>query len=78
MLTPKQAELLRYLQAQDPANMPTHREIAAALGEASNSTHRKLHVLKDRGFITLTPGKSRSIRVIKTADNIPVFEKEAS
>ena len=77
MLTSKQAELLRYLQAQDPDNMPTHREIAAILGEAVNSAHRKLHVLKERGFITIGK-KPRSIRVIKTADNIPVFEKEAS
>lgn len=77
MLTSKQAELLRYLQAQDPANMPTYREIASTFREVVVSTHKKLHALKERGFITIGT-KPRSIRVIKTADNIPVFEKEAS
>ena len=77
MLTSKQAELLRYLQAQDPANMPTLRELARSMGEAQTTIQGRLRCLVERGFITIGK-KPRSIRVIKTADNIPVFEKEAS
>lgn len=77
MLTPKQAELLRYLQAQDPDNMPTLRELARSMGEPNSTIQGRLHRLVDRGFITIGK-KPRSLRVIKTADNIPVFEKEAS
>lgn len=77
MLTPKQAELLRYLQAQDPDNMPTLREIAAAQREAKSTIQDRLHRLVDHGFITIGK-KPRSLRVIRTTDNIPVFEKEAS
>lgn len=46
---------------------PTLAEIGAELGIASKSdVHRRLHLLKDRGFIDMRPRSARSIRILPT------------
>lgn len=48
---------------------PTVRELAEACGVSSPATiHRHLDALEDKGYITRTPSKPRTIRVERTAD----------
>ena len=64
-LTERQKSVLDYIVAYQQKHQmaPTVREIGAHLGLRSPAgTHRLLHVLKDKGYITAESGKKRSWR----------------
>lgn len=44
---------------------PTVSELAEMLEQTRHTVHEKLIQLEMKGYITTTPGKSRTIRVIK-------------
>jgi len=66
-LTPQMKSVLdciiRYTAARGYS--PTFQEIADALGiRAKSAVHRRVHALKERGYIDLVPDKNRSIAVL--------------
>lgn len=75
MLTPRQAELLRFLSSwQDEGGSvsPTFDQMAGALGLKSKSgIHRLITSLEERGFIQRLPRQARSIRVIAGVGGTP-------
>jgi SOS-response transcriptional repressor LexA len=66
-LTPKQAELYRFLDARDRAGQtPSYDEMAAHLGIRSKSgIHRLIDELEERGRIRRGPGRVRNITVVR-------------
>ena len=69
-LTDKQARVLDYLREQwdQSSTCPTIREMATALGFKNiNGVVGHLEILQREGYITRTPGKSRSIRLTELA-----------
>ena len=69
-LTDKQARVLDYLREQwdQSSTCPTIREMASALGFKNiNGVVGHLEILQREGYITRTPGKSRSIRLTELA-----------
>lgn len=82
-LTDRQAEVLEFIRqkfaAGEPA--PTPREIAAAFGWASKrAAECHIEALIQRGRLTATPGKARSLRLVdpfasarRSVVDIPVF-----
>ena len=68
MLTRKQAETLNYIAGFQGRNgySPSIRELAAAAGLKSTcGIHRRLVVLKERGFIQWSPRRGRGIEVLR-------------
>ncbi len=45
---------------------PSYAEIAAAMGVGKTSIHRAVHSLVRLGFVEKTPGKARSVRVVRS------------
>lgn len=78
MLTPKQAQLLRYLTAcqEDGTGVsPTFVQMAAIMELKSKSgIHRLLSSLQERGFIKRRPGVARSIVVLFRPGEVPGSE----
>lgn len=69
-ITPSQQRVLDYvIQFQGLyGSAPTRAEIAAALGFASdNSAHKHLKALEMKGYVRLTSGVARGIRVMEQA-----------
>ena len=65
-LTPRQSEILDLItKAIDESGLPpTRAEIATQLGFASaNAAEEHLRALAKKGYIELTPGTSRGIRI---------------
>jgi repressor LexA len=65
-LTPRQAEILALITSaiQESGLPPTRAEIATCLGFASaNAAEEHLRALARKGYIELTPGTSRGIRI---------------
>jgi len=63
-LTPRQHECLSFISeyTKSAGFSPSYDEIKAALGLASKSgVHRLIHGLKQRGFIGIFDGQSRSV-----------------
>lgn len=69
-LTPRQAEILALITSEinDSGLPPTRAEIATRLGFASaNAAEEHLRALARKGYIELTPGTSRGIRIAQHA-----------
>jgi len=65
-LTPKQAAVLAWIQANSGYYSPTVREIARQFGIASpNGVACHLDALERKGFIRRTPGIARGIEVVR-------------
>jgi repressor LexA len=66
-LTPKQAELLRFLDDRDRSGQtPSYDEMAAHMKLASKSgIHRLIDGLEERGRIRRGPGRVRNIEVVR-------------
>lgn len=65
-LTARQSEILQLIQAavSQTGFPPTRAEIAKALGfKSANAAEDHLRALEKKGYITLTPGASRGIRL---------------
>ena len=66
-LTARQAQLMKYIKfyVQKNGHTPSYREMVAELNLRSTSgVHRIVHCLVDRGYVQMTPSKSRSIVVL--------------
>ena len=69
-ITPAQHRALTFIRQYIAANgySPTFREIAEGLGlQSVGSAHRVVHLLVDRGSVTLKPRCSRSIELVRAA-----------
>lgn len=70
-LTARQSEILALIQEaiSQTGFPPTRAEIAQILGfKSANAAEDHLRALEKKGFITLTPGASRGIRLTQAAD----------
>jgi len=70
-LTARQAEILQLIQAtvDQTGFPPTRAEIAKSLGfKSANAAEDHLRALEKKGYIVLTPGASRGIRLTHAAD----------
>ena len=68
MLTPKQHELIRFIQQrlEETGISPSFEEMKAALDLKSKSgVHRLISALEERGFIRRLPNRARALEVIK-------------
>jgi repressor LexA len=73
-LTPRQSEILALITSaiQESGLPPTRAEIATCLGFASaNAAEEHLRALARKGYIELTPGTSRGIRIAQ--QHSPLF-----
>lgn len=73
-LTQKQFETLEFIRAHIESNgyPPTMREISDAFGWASaNSAMLHIRALERKGFVIVTPGASRGIKIIGDSKSNP-------
>ena len=66
-LTVQQARLMKFIKLYVKKNghTPSYREMMAGLNVRSpSSVHRAVHHLVERGYVQVTPAKSRSIVVL--------------
>ncbi|MEJ7925334.1 transcriptional repressor LexA [Sphingobium sp. AN641] len=71
MLTPKQQELLRFIQVrlEQGGVSPSFEEMKEALDLKSKSgIHRLISALEERGFIRRLPNRARALEVVKLPD----------
>lgn len=72
MLTAKQHELIRFIQArlEETGISPSFEEMKDALDLKSKSgVHRLISALEERGFIRRLPNRARALEVIKTPED---------
>lgn len=72
MLTRKQHELLRFIQArlEDSGISPSFEEMKEALDLKSKSgVHRLISALEERGFIRRLPNRARALEVLRHTDD---------
>lgn len=83
-LTPRQSEILSFIQAAIEENgmPPTRVEIARALGfRSANAAEEHLRALKRKGVIDLVPGASRGIQLsdeLRDQDLLPLVGRVAA
>jgi repressor LexA len=73
MLTRKQHELLRFIQArlEESGISPSFEEMKEALDLKSKSgVHRLISALEERGFIRRLPNRARALEVLKLPDEV--------
>ena len=73
MLTRKQHELIRYIQAklEETGVSPSFEEMKEALDLKSKSgVHRLISALEERGFIRRLPNRARALEVIKQPEDV--------
>jgi repressor LexA len=81
MLTRKQHELIRYIQAklEETGVSPSFEEMKEALDLKSKSgVHRLISALEERGFIRRLPNRARALEVLKQparADNVVAMKR---
>ncbi|HUD27483.1 MAG TPA: transcriptional repressor LexA [Novosphingobium sp.] len=74
MLTRKQHELLRFIQArlEESGISPSFEEMKEALDLKSKSgVHRLISALEERGFIRRLPNRARALEVLRQPDDAP-------
>jgi len=74
MLTPKQQELLSFIQTrlEEGGVSPSFEEMKDALDLRSKSgIHRLINALEERGFIRRLPNRARALEVLKLPDAMP-------
>jgi repressor LexA len=83
-LTPRQAEILSFLQAfiDDSGRPPTRAEIARGLGfRSANAAEEHLRALQRKGVIELVPGASRGIQLsdeVRDQELLPLVGRVAA
>jgi repressor LexA len=73
MLTRKQHELIRFIQArlEDSGVSPSFEEMKEALDLKSKSgVHRLISALEERGFIRRLPNRARALEVLKQPEDV--------
>lgn len=73
MLTRKQHELIRFIQArlEDTGVSPSFEEMKEALDLKSKSgVHRLISALEERGFIRRLPNRARALEVLRQPENV--------
>ncbi|MDG2003851.1 MAG: transcriptional repressor LexA [Novosphingobium sp.] len=79
MLTKKQHELLRFIQArlEKSGISPSFEEMKEALDLKSKSgVHRLISALEERGFIRRLPNRARALEVIRQPDDVSVARSQ--
>ena len=72
MLTPKQHELIRFIQLklEETGISPSFEEMKSALDLKSKSgVHRLISALEERGFIRRLPNRARALEIIKLPED---------
>ena len=75
-LTPAQAAVMDFLEDREAAGqgLPTLREICGHFGfRSTKAAFDHLRVLKSKGWISLTPHRSRGIRILRSRSGIPIL-----
>lgn len=73
MLTRKQHELLRFIQArlEDTGVSPSFEEMKEALDLKSKSgVHRLISALEERGFIRRLPNRARALEILRNPEDV--------
>ena len=73
MLTRKQHELIRFIQArlEESGVSPSFEEMKDALDLKSKSgVHRLISALEERGFIRRLPNRARALEVLRQPDDV--------
>lgn len=81
MLTRKQHELLRFIQAklEESGISPSFEEMKEALDLKSKSgVHRLISALEERGFIRRLPNRARALEVLKQPEDVSAGSRERS
>lgn len=80
MLTAKQHELIRFIQArlEETGISPSFEEMKEALDLKSKSgVHRLISALEERGFIRRLPNRARALEVLKQPEDVNAPPKAA-
>ena len=81
MLTPRQHECLTFILRWTEVHgaSPSYRDIGAGMGIAStNSVHRLICALEERGFIRRLPHQSRAFEVIRQPGEVASMDAAAA
>ena len=73
MLTRKQHELIRFIQArlEETGVSPSFEEMKEALDLKSKSgVHRLISALEERGFIRRLPNRARALEVLRQPEDV--------
>jgi repressor LexA len=74
MLTPRQAELLRFVAQYQDAHggaSPSREEMKAALGVGSKSNIARVRLGREkRGFLRAVPFRARAIEILRQPDSV--------
>lgn len=73
-LTPLDRDILRFLErySNKHNHSPSYEEIGKAVGLSKSNVHEHLEKLEARKWVEIRWGKSRTIRLLRTADGYPV------
>jgi len=80
-LTPRQAEILELIRdfLGSTGFPPTRAEIARQMGFSSaNAAEEHLRALERKGYIEMSPGSSRGIRLLDEAGGLPLIGRVAA
>ena len=80
MLTAKQHELIRFIQArlEETGISPSFEEMKEALDLKSKSgVHRLISALEERGFIRRLPNRARALEVLRQPDDVSASSARA-
>lgn len=69
-ISEKQKDVLEYIEyfIQENGYSPTYGEIAKELGCNIKCVFDKICLLEEKGYISTTPGKSRTIKVLRSLE----------
>ena len=77
LLEDRESQVLEFLCAWEGARSPTFQQIADGCELKSRSYAREVCLaLENKGYITRSPGRARSIHILKNADGISVQEDD--
>lgn len=78
MLTPKQRDLLLFIDAYCKANggtPPTRREMANASGVHVSNMHRVVTALVEKGYLERLPRQARALQVVRMPGETDVLDQ---
>jgi SOS-response transcriptional repressor LexA len=74
-LTAKQERVWRYIR--DCERSPTYREMERDLGKGTGALSEVIAALKEKGFVTYTPNRARSIVALNPIADLSSYPTEA-
>lgn len=78
--TPKQLATLVFIRAyiRKHGQPPTLREIADRFNVSTVTIHERIHAMEALGILTITPHKSRSIRLVGEPGTCPLCKQKVT